>query len=115
MFRDRIEARSRTGHRSQAAGLLDSTVVHWGGRDGTFTGDSKREKNIGRDHNTFGFSQWMAGGGFKAGYVHGKTDEIGHKAVEDVVNHYDYHATLAHLLEWTTSRFNSSVPTESKN
>ena len=53
---------------------------------------------IGRDHNTYGFSMWLAGGGFKAGHVHGKTDEWGHKAVEDVVNHYDYHATLLHLF-----------------
>jgi hypothetical protein len=41
---------------------------------------------------------WVAGGGFKAGNVHGTTDEWGHKAVEDVVNHYDYHATLLHLF-----------------
>ena len=41
---------------------------------------------------------WVAGGGFKKGYVHGATDEFGHKAVENVVNHYDYHATLLHLF-----------------
>jgi hypothetical protein len=58
----------------------------------------QNEKNIGRDHNTYGFSVWLAGGGFKAGYVHGATDEFGHKAVENVVNHYDYHATLLHLF-----------------
>ena len=53
---------------------------------------------VGRDHNTYGFSMWVAGGGFKAGYVHGETDEWGHHAVKDVVNHYDYHATLLHLF-----------------
>jgi hypothetical protein len=53
---------------------------------------------VGRDHNTYGFSMWMAGGGFKGGYTHGETDEFGHKAVKDVVNHYDYHATLLHLF-----------------
>jgi hypothetical protein len=41
---------------------------------------------------------WVAGGGFKAGHMHGETDEFGHKAVKDVVNHFDYHATLLHLF-----------------
>ena len=81
-------------------GLLDSTVVHWGGEMGrlpVIQNDAGREK-IGRDHNTYGFSSWVAGGGFRAGHVHGATDEWGHKAVEDVVHHYDYHATLLHLF-----------------
>ena len=81
-------------------GLLDSTVVHWGGEMGRLPvvqNDAGRAK-IGRDHNTYGFSMWLAGGGFKAGHVLGKTDEWGHKAVENVVNHYDYHATLLHLF-----------------
>ena len=58
----------------------------------------QNEKNIGRDHNTYGFTQWMAGGGFRGGCIYGATDEIGHKAVENTVNHYDYHATLLHLF-----------------
>ncbi len=77
-------------------GLLDSTVVQWGGEMGrlpVLQNDAGREK-WGRDHNTFGFSHWVAGGGFKRGHVHGETDEWGHKAVKDVVNHYDWHATL---------------------
>jgi hypothetical protein len=78
-------------------GLLNSTVVHWGGEMGRLP-VIQNEKNIGRDHNTYGFSVWLAGGGFKGGYVHGATDELGHKAVENVVNHYDYHATLLHLF-----------------
>jgi hypothetical protein len=81
-------------------GLLDSTVVHWGGEMGRLPvvqNDAGRSK-IGRDHNTYGFSMWVAGGGFKAGHVHGQTDEWGHKAVENVVNHFDYHATLLHLF-----------------
>lgn len=81
-------------------GLLDSTIVHWGGEMGrlpVLQNDAGREK-WGRDHNTYGFSQWAAGGGFKAGYVHGETDEWGHKAVKDVVNHYDWHATLLHAF-----------------
>jgi hypothetical protein len=78
-------------------GLLDSTVVFWGGEMGRLP-VIQNEKNIGRDHNTYGFSAWMAGGGVKAGCVHGATDELGHKAVEGVVTHSDYHATLLHLF-----------------
>ncbi len=78
-------------------GLLDTTLVHWGGEMGRLP-VIQNEKNIGRDHNTYGFSMWLAGGGIKAGYVHGATDDFGHHAVADVVNHYDYHATLLHLF-----------------
>lgn len=78
-------------------GLLDSTVVHWGGEMGRLP-VVQNEKNIGRDHNTYGFSMWVAGGGFKRGCTYGATDDFGHKAVENVVNHYDYHATLLHLF-----------------
>jgi len=84
----------------KARGLLDTTVVHWGGEMGrlpVIQNDAGREK-VGRDHNTFGFSMWVAGGGFKAGHVHGATDEWGHHAVENVVNHFDYHTTLLHLF-----------------
>ncbi|MEC7565408.1 MAG: DUF1501 domain-containing protein [Planctomycetota bacterium] len=81
-------------------GMLDETIVHWGGEMGRLpviqndTGDS----NVGRDHNTKGFSMWVAGGGFKAGHVHGMTDEFSHQAVDQIVNHYDYHHTLMHLF-----------------
>ncbi len=78
-------------------GLLDTTLVHWGGEMGRLP-VIQNEKNIGRDHNTYGFSMWLAGGGIKGGCIHGETDELGHKAVRDVVNHYDYHATLLHLF-----------------
>lgn len=81
----------------KARGLLDSTLVHWGGEMGRLP-VIQNEKNIGRDHNTYGFSTWLAGGGVKAGCIHGETDEFGHKAIKDVVNHYDYHATLLHLF-----------------
>jgi hypothetical protein len=77
-------------------GLLDSTVVHWGGEMGrlpVLQNDAGQEK-WGRDHNTYGFSMWVAGGGFKRGYVHGETDEWSHKAVIDEVRHFDWHATL---------------------
>lgn len=86
-------------------GLLDTTIVHWGGEMGRLpviqnrAGAAKGDrKSVGRDHNTYGFSMWVAGGGFKGGHTHGATDEFGHKAVENIVNHYDYHATLLHLF-----------------
>ena len=84
----------------KSRGLLDSTVVHWGGEMGrlpTIQNDVGKEK-VGRDHNTYGFTMWVAGGGFKGGLTHGETDEFGHKAVKDIVNHFDYHATLLHLF-----------------
>ena len=81
-------------------GLLDSTVVHWSGEMGrlpVIQNDGPKEK-VGRDHNTYGFSAWMAGGGIRGGMTFGATDEWGHKAVQDVVTHHDYHATLLHLF-----------------
>ncbi len=83
-------------------GLLETTVVHWGGEMGRLP-VIQNEANIGRDHNTYGFTQWVAGGGFKTG-VHGATDEFGHHAVEGIVNHFDYHATLLHLFGLDATR-----------
>ena len=82
----------------QQRGLLDTTVVHWGGEMGRLPviQNDTGVANFGRDHNTYGFSMWVAGGGFKAGGTYGATDEFGHRAVENVVNHFDYHATLLH-------------------
>lgn len=83
-------------------GLLDTTLVHWGGEMGRLPvvqiREGAGEAGYGRDHNTFGFSQWMAGGGIRGGYVHGKTDEFGHRQVEDGVSHHDYLATVLHLM-----------------
>ncbi len=81
-------------------GLLDSTLVHWGGEMGrlpVIQNDTGPDK-VGRDHNTYGFSMWLAGGGVRGGYVHGATDEWGHHAVIDKVTQHDYHATLLHLF-----------------
>ena len=81
-------------------GLLDTTVVHWGGEMGrlpVIQNNAGRDK-VGRDHNTYGFSMWLAGGGFRPGITYGATDDFGHHAVDNVVNHYDYHATLLHLF-----------------
>ncbi|MEI8210716.1 MAG: DUF1501 domain-containing protein [Planctomycetota bacterium] len=78
-------------------GLLDSTLVHWGGEMGRLP-VIQNEKNVGRDHNTYGFSSWLAGGGIRSGCVHGATDDFGYKAISDIVHHYDYHATLLYLF-----------------
>ncbi len=76
-------------------GLLDETLVVWGGEFGR-TPDSRRED--GRDHNSKGFTFWMAGGGARPGLSFGSTDDYGYKAVEDPVHVHDFHATLLHLL-----------------
>ena len=77
-------------------GLLDDTIVWWGGEFGR---TPYAEKNgTGRDHNPNGFSLWLAGGGVKPGFAYGATDEFGHYAVEDKVHMHDLHATLLHLL-----------------
>jgi arylsulfatase A-like enzyme len=76
-------------------GLLDSTLVIWGGEFGRMP---VSEGGSGRDHNPEGFLMWMAGGGTKAGAHHGETDEIGYKAVKDPVSVHDVHATILHLL-----------------
>ena len=84
----------------KARGLLDSTLVHWGGEMGrlpVMQNDLGRDR-VGRDHNTYGFSMWLAGGGIKGGITHGETDEWSHKAVKDIVTHHDYHATVLHLF-----------------
>jgi hypothetical protein len=81
-------------------GLLETTLVHWGGEMGRLPIVQYRgpDKKPGRDHNTDGFSMWLAGGGVRGGFAYGQTDEFGHKAVADVVHHTDYHATLLHLF-----------------
>jgi hypothetical protein len=76
-------------------GLLDSTIVLWTGEFGRLPISQGKD---GRDHNRHAFSLWVAGGGFKAGYVHGATDEFGYRSVEDVVSVHDFHATLLHAL-----------------
>ena len=85
-------------------GMLDDVIVHWGGEIGRLpvTQNQGDPKKHGRDHNGQGFSIWFAGGGFKGGLAYGKTDEFGHRAVENVVTPNDYQATLFHLfgLNW---------------
>jgi len=81
-------------------GLLDSTVVHWGGEIGRLpvTQDHGSPEKAGRDHNGQGFSVWLAGGGVRGGMAYGKTDEFGHKAVENIVTPNDFQATIMHLF-----------------
>jgi uncharacterized protein (DUF1501 family) len=76
-------------------GMLDSTIVLWGGEFGR---SPESEKSNGRDHHNLGFSMWAAGGGFKGGTVYGATDAIGLKAVEKPVHFRDLHATLLNQM-----------------
>jgi hypothetical protein len=76
-------------------GLLDSTIVLWTGEFGRLP---VSQGSDGRDHNRHAFSLWLAGGGFKKGYVHGATDEFAYRAVTDRVRVPDLHATLLHAL-----------------
>lgn len=76
-------------------GLFEDTLILWGGEFGR-TPTSEGDK--GRDHNHYGFTVWMAGGGIKGGTVYGATDEFGFKAVENPTSVHDLHATMLHLL-----------------
>jgi hypothetical protein len=90
-------------------GLLDETLVIWGGEFGRLPIAQKSAKP-GRDHNPHAFTVWMAGGGVKGGVTHGATDEVGFKAAENRVSVNDLHATILHLLgldhKRLTYRFN---------
>lgn len=80
-------------------GLLDSTLVIWGGEFGrTPTAQKSGDVYTGRDHNMQAFTSWLAGGGVKGGTTYGTTDEFGHKVVENPVSVHDFHATILHLL-----------------
>jgi hypothetical protein len=80
----------------KARGLLEDTLVWWGGEFGR---TPYAEKNgTGRDHNPGGFTVWLAGGGVRPGFAYGATDEFGHNAVADKVHMHDLHATILHLL-----------------
>ncbi len=76
-------------------GLLDRTLVIWGGEFGR---TPVAQGSDGRDHNPFGFTMWLAGGGAKGGTVYGATDDFGYHAVQDKVQVHDIHATMLHLL-----------------
>ena len=78
-------------------GLLDETLVIWGGEFGRLP-VAQKSNNPGRDHNPHAFTFWMAGGGVRGGTHYGETDEIGHRAAVDRVSVNDLHATILHLL-----------------
>ena len=79
----------------KASGLWDSTLVVWSGEFGRTPFAQGKD---GRDHNPFGFTIWLAGGGIKGGTIYGATDEYGYKAVENPLMVHDLHATMLHLL-----------------
>ena len=90
-------------------GLLDETLVVWGGEFGRTPMWENRagvqNTLVGRDHQGEAFTMWMAGGGLKKGYVHGKTDEIGYRGIEGRVSVYDIQATILHLLGFDHEQF----------
>jgi len=81
-------------------GLLDSTLVVWGGEFGRTPMNEARNgsKFLGRDHHPRAFTMWMAGGGIKPGITYGETDELGYNITKDPVEVHDLHATMLHLL-----------------
>ena len=79
-------------------GLLEDTLVIWGGEFGRTPMNEHPGKYPGRDHHPYAFTMWMAGGGTRPGITVGKTDEIGYEIVEDPIHMHDMHATILHLL-----------------
>jgi len=92
-------------------GMLEDTLVIWGGEFGRTptvelpTPGANAGKMNGRDHNHYGFSMWLAGGGVKGGHVHGATDDFGYQAVADPIHVHDLHATILHLLGFDHETF----------
>ena len=85
----------------KSRGLLDETLVVWGGEFGR---TPVSEAGDGRDHNPYGFTMWMAGGGMRGGIAYGSTDEFGFQAVEDRVSIHDLHATILNQLGFDHER-----------
>ncbi len=81
-------------------GLLDSTLILWGGEFGRTPAAEQRDKSVpfGRDHHPYGFSVWMAGGGVRGGQTYGATDDFGYRAIEHRTQTANLHATILHLL-----------------
>src|SRR5204862_1823490 len=87
----------------KARGLLDETLVVWGGEFGRtptveLTQDAALKPTAGRDHNNHGYTMWLAGGGVKGGMTFGATDDFGFHAVDNKVHVHDLQATILHLL-----------------
>ena len=79
----------------EARGLLNETLVLWSGEFGR---TPFMQAADGRDHNPYGFSLWLAGGGVKGGTIYGATDEYGYRAIENILTIHDLYATILHLL-----------------
>jgi hypothetical protein len=83
-------------------GLLDSTLIQWGGEFGRTPGAEQRNSKVkgkeGRDHHPYGFSIWLAGGGIKGGQHYGATDDFGYRSIENRTQTADLHATILHLM-----------------
>ena len=86
-------------------GLLDETLVIWGGEFGRTPMAQGSGAGFGRDHHPYGFTIWMAGGGIRPGIVHGATDDFGYFAEQDKVHVHDLNATLLHCLGMDHERF----------
>jgi hypothetical protein len=92
-------------------GMFDDTLIMWGGEFGRTpavelpTPGSNAGKQRGRDHNHYGFTMWLAGGGARGGYTHGATDEFGFQAIENKMHVHDLHATLMRLIGFDHERF----------
>jgi hypothetical protein len=86
-------------------GMLDETLIIWGGEFGRTPMFQGKGAEAGRDHHIRGFSMWLAGGGVKGGVTYGATDDLGYNAVEDPVHVRDLHATMLHLLGINHERF----------
>ena len=84
----------------KSRGLLDETLVVWGGEFGRTPMNEARNGSrlMGRDHHPRAFTIWMAGGGVKPGITVGRTDDLGYNVVEDPVDVHDLHATILHLM-----------------
>src|SRR5438045_2590266 len=95
----------------KSRGMLEDTLVIWGGEFGRTptvelpTPGANAGKVNGRDHHHYGFTMWLAGGGVKAGHIHGSTDEFGFKAAKDAVPGHDLRATILQLLGFNHERF----------
>lgn len=82
----------------KSRGLLEDTLILWGGEFGRTPSVQKGEGPLGRDHHPDGFTMWMAGGGVRGGMRYGQTDEFGYHAIKDRCTIHDLHATLLHIL-----------------
>jgi hypothetical protein len=92
----------------KARGMLQDTLVLWGGEFGRTPTAQGTAAAVGRDHHPYGFTMWLAGGGIKPGVIYGATDEYGYYAIENRVHVHDLHATVLHLLGFDHTRLTYS-------